>query len=132
VAVRNACRIWVGKFQGNKIGRSGKLILLVTTSVQKKEAGGFPKTLVPISQTTWHYIPEDIILLFATIKSSDLVLTFLINITFNFSSFFFSGFLAQFVMGKSLETCIRCGIWTATEIIQRSGCTYEGLATFSE
>lgn len=45
---------------------------------------------------------------------------------------FVGGFLAQFVMGRPLETCIRCGIWAATEIIQRSGCTYEGLATFSE
>jgi len=46
--------------------------------------------------------------------------------------FIFPGFLAQLVMGRPLETCIRCGIWAATEIIQCSGCTCEGQATFSE
>ncbi|KDR23079.1 hypothetical protein L798_10943, partial [Zootermopsis nevadensis] len=45
---------------------------------------------------------------------------------------FVGGFLAQLVMGKPLETCIRCGIWTATEIIQRSGCTFDGPPTFLE
>lgn len=43
---------------------------------------------------------------------------------------FVGGFLAQFVQGHSYEVCIKCGIWTATEIIQRSGCTYEGRASF--
>ncbi|XP_067010590.2 uncharacterized protein Adk2 isoform X2 [Anabrus simplex] len=45
---------------------------------------------------------------------------------------FVGGFLAQLVLGKPLETCIRCGIWAATEIIQRYGCTYEGEASFKE
>ncbi|GLH01555.1 hypothetical protein R5R35_012862 [Gryllus longicercus] len=45
---------------------------------------------------------------------------------------FVGGFLAQLVLGKPLETCIRCGIWAATEIIQRFGCTYEGKCTFTE
>lgn len=45
---------------------------------------------------------------------------------------FVGGFLAQLVLGKPLETCIRCGIWAATEIIQRFGCTYEGKAGFKE
>ena len=26
--------------------------------------------------------------------------------------------------GKELETCVRCGIWAATKVIQRSGCTF--------
>lgn len=41
-----------------------------------------------------------------------------------------SGFLAQFVQGKSIDTCIKCGIWAATEIVQMSGCTYEGKPSF--
>lgn len=45
---------------------------------------------------------------------------------------FVGGFLAQQVLGKEVETCIRCGIWAATEIIQHYGCTYEGKATFTE
>jgi adenosine kinase len=37
---------------------------------------------------------------------------------------FVGGFLAQLVSGKPTATCVRCGIWAATEIIKRSGCTY--------
>ncbi|KAK5641458.1 hypothetical protein RI129_010005 [Pyrocoelia pectoralis] len=44
---------------------------------------------------------------------------------------FVGGFLAQLVMGKTLDVCIKCGIWTATEIIQKSGCTVEGKASFT-
>lgn len=46
-----------------------------------------------------------------------------------FSSFF-SGFLAQLIQDKSLDTCIKCGIWAATQILQKSGCTYEGKPSF--
>lgn len=45
---------------------------------------------------------------------------------------FVGGFLAQFVQKKPLVTCIRCGIWAATKIIQRSGCTFDGVPDFSE
>lgn len=44
---------------------------------------------------------------------------------------FVGGFLAQFIQGESLETSIKCGIWAATQIIQRSGCTYEGKPDFA-
>ncbi|KAK7028875.1 hypothetical protein SK128_008281 [Halocaridina rubra] len=37
---------------------------------------------------------------------------------------FVGGFLAQLVQGKSIEACIKCAIWAATEIIQRSGCSF--------
>lgn len=43
---------------------------------------------------------------------------------------FVGGFLAQLILGHDIETCIKCGIWTATQIIQRSGCTYDGIADF--
>ncbi|XP_022917016.1 adenosine kinase [Onthophagus taurus] len=43
---------------------------------------------------------------------------------------FVGGFLAQYILEQPLDVCIKCGIWTATEIIQRSGCTYEGKAGF--
>lgn len=43
---------------------------------------------------------------------------------------FVGGFLAQYVQGRSIEDCLKCGVWAATEIIQRSGCTYEGKANF--
>lgn len=44
---------------------------------------------------------------------------------------FVGGFLAQFVQGRSIEVCVRCGIWAATQILQRSGCTYEGKPNFT-
>lgn len=43
---------------------------------------------------------------------------------------FAGGFLAQYIQNKSLDVCIKCGIYTATKIIQRSGCTFEGKADF--
>lgn len=45
---------------------------------------------------------------------------------------FVGGFLAQFIQRKSIETCVKCGIWAAKQIIQRSGCTFEGLPGFGE
>jgi adenosine kinase len=36
---------------------------------------------------------------------------------------FVGGFLAQYVQNRPLDVAIRCGIWAATHIIQRSGCT---------
>lgn len=45
---------------------------------------------------------------------------------------FVGGFLAQFVQKKSLDVCIRSGIWAARHIIQRSGCTFEGKPDFDE
>ncbi|RLU26348.1 hypothetical protein DMN91_000142 [Ooceraea biroi] len=43
---------------------------------------------------------------------------------------FVGGFLAQLILGKDIETCVKCGIWAATQIVQRSGCTYEGKPNF--
>lgn len=43
---------------------------------------------------------------------------------------FVGGFLAQLVQNQSYETCINCGIWAARQIIQRSGCTFEGVPSF--
>lgn len=45
---------------------------------------------------------------------------------------FVGGFLAQLVMRKSLDTCIRSGIFAARHIIQQSGCTFVGEPNFSE
>lgn len=45
---------------------------------------------------------------------------------------FVGGFLAQLVQGNSYDTCIKCGIWAARQIIQRSGCTFEGVPDFEE
>jgi len=36
---------------------------------------------------------------------------------------FVGGFLAQYIQDKPLSVCVKCGIWGATKIIQRSGCT---------
>merc|ERR1712111_233525 len=38
---------------------------------------------------------------------------------------FVGGFLAQYCQGKDLETGVKCGIWAASHIIQRSGCTFD-------
>ncbi|XP_066259701.1 uncharacterized protein Adk2 [Euwallacea similis] len=43
---------------------------------------------------------------------------------------FAGGFLSQYIQGRSLEVAIKCGIWAARQIVQRSGCTFEGKATF--
>jgi len=43
---------------------------------------------------------------------------------------FAGGFLAQMILGEPYDVCVKCGIWTATEVVQRSGCTFEGKATF--
>lgn len=43
---------------------------------------------------------------------------------------FVGGFLAQLIQGASIEECIKCGIWAATEIVQRSGCTFDGPANY--
>lgn len=45
---------------------------------------------------------------------------------------FVGGFLSQYIQKKSLETCVRCGIWAAREIIKRSGCSFDGDACFQE
>lgn len=45
---------------------------------------------------------------------------------------FAGGFLAQMVMEKSYETAVKCGIYTATHIIQASGCTVSGVSDFKE
>jgi adenosine kinase len=44
---------------------------------------------------------------------------------------FVGGFLAQYVQNKSVETAAKCGIWAATHIIQRSGCTVPDTMDFS-
>lgn len=45
---------------------------------------------------------------------------------------FVGGFLAQFIQKKPLETCVRCGIWAASQIIKQSGCSFSGEANFQE
>ncbi|XP_045537212.1 adenosine kinase 1 isoform X1 [Papilio machaon] len=43
---------------------------------------------------------------------------------------FTGGFLSQLVLGKPYETCVKCGIYSATHIIQHSGCTFSGDSDF--
>ncbi|RVE47139.1 hypothetical protein evm_008216 [Chilo suppressalis] len=43
---------------------------------------------------------------------------------------FAGGFLAQMVLGAPYKTCVKCGIYTATHIIQHSGCTFSGESNF--
>ena len=43
---------------------------------------------------------------------------------------FVGGFLAQYLQKQSFDVCIKCGIWAAREIIQRSGCSIDGDANF--
>ncbi|XP_059482563.1 uncharacterized protein LOC132200836 [Neocloeon triangulifer] len=45
---------------------------------------------------------------------------------------FVGGFLAQLVQGKPMDVCVKCGIWAASEIIQRSGCAFYGNPSFTE
>ncbi|KAL1494961.1 hypothetical protein ABEB36_010460 [Hypothenemus hampei] len=43
---------------------------------------------------------------------------------------FAGGFLSQYIQGKELDVAVKCGIWAARQIVQRSGCTFEGKPTF--
>lgn len=43
---------------------------------------------------------------------------------------FAGGFLAQYIQGQPLEVCVQCAIYTAAEIIQRSGCSFGGTSKF--
>lgn len=43
---------------------------------------------------------------------------------------FTGGFLSQYIQGKDLDVAIKCGIWAASQIVQQSGCTFEGKPTF--
>lgn len=45
---------------------------------------------------------------------------------------FVGGFLAQYVQGRSMEVSVKCGIWAATHIIQRSGCTVPDTMDFKQ
>ncbi|XP_023946398.1 uncharacterized protein LOC112051829 [Bicyclus anynana] len=45
---------------------------------------------------------------------------------------FTGGFLSQMVLGKPWDVCVKCGIYTATHIIQHSGCTFSGISDFKE
>lgn len=45
---------------------------------------------------------------------------------------FTGGFLSQMVLGKPWEACVKCGIYTATHVIQHSGCTFSGSSDFKE
>ena len=45
---------------------------------------------------------------------------------------FVGGFLAQYIQGKSLDICINCGIYAATEVIKQSGCSLPEKPKFNE
>jgi adenosine kinase len=45
---------------------------------------------------------------------------------------FCGGFIAQYIQRRPLETCVRCGIWCATEVIQRIGATFPKEKKFPE
>ncbi|KAJ8981883.1 hypothetical protein NQ317_007274 [Molorchus minor] len=38
---------------------------------------------------------------------------------------FVGGYLAQFVRNKSIQDCVKCGMWAAKEIIQNHGCNFD-------
>ncbi|XP_047992002.1 adenosine kinase isoform X1 [Leguminivora glycinivorella] len=43
---------------------------------------------------------------------------------------FAGGFLSQMVLEKDYTTCVKCGIYAATHVIQQSGCTLNGVSDF--
>lgn len=43
----------------------------------------------------------------------------------------FTGFLSQLIRQQSYETCIKYGIWAASEVIQKSGCVLNANREFS-
>lgn len=38
---------------------------------------------------------------------------------------FVGGFLSQFIVERSLEECIKCGLWSASVSLQHVGCNFE-------
>jgi len=45
---------------------------------------------------------------------------------------FVGGFMAQYTQGKPIESCVKCGIWAASVIIQFSGCQFPKDVTYVE
>lgn len=45
---------------------------------------------------------------------------------------FVGGFLAQLAQNEPFETCIRCGVYAATEVIQLSGVVYPSTCNFKK
>jgi len=45
---------------------------------------------------------------------------------------FVGGFLAQYILKKPLDTCVKCGTYAAQEVIRRSGCTVPEKPDFHE
>lgn len=43
---------------------------------------------------------------------------------------FAGGFLSQLVLGKPYSTCVKCGVYAATHIIQHPGCSFSGESVF--
>jgi adenosine kinase len=43
---------------------------------------------------------------------------------------FVGGFLAQLAQDKDIDTCIKCGTYLSSQVIQRSGCTFPAENTF--
>lgn len=37
---------------------------------------------------------------------------------------FVAGFLAQYVKNKDIPDCVKCGLWTSSEVIQQHGCDF--------
>ncbi|RZF34598.1 hypothetical protein LSTR_LSTR016169 [Laodelphax striatellus] len=54
--------------------------------------------------------------------SPDLLLTFFNFVVWRVQEL---SFIAQLVKGVDLEKCIKCGIWAASRVIERSGCTFD-------
>ncbi|XP_037084087.1 adenosine kinase-like [Pollicipes pollicipes] len=45
---------------------------------------------------------------------------------------FVGGFLAQYIQGRPLEVCVRCGVYAAQAVIQCEGCTFPERPEFVE
>lgn len=37
---------------------------------------------------------------------------------------FVGGFMAQLLLDQPIEKCVDAGLWLASEVVQRSGCTF--------
>lgn len=45
---------------------------------------------------------------------------------------FVGGFLALYIQEKPLKICAKCGIYAASQIIRRRGCSFEGKFNFDD
>ncbi|CAG0895683.1 unnamed protein product [Cyprideis torosa] len=118
----------VGKHKRIAVLTQGKNPVIVACGFLQCRHGNLLKTESPDLELTVRYNEED---WFDPVSSDDVKIFPVIPIpkemiydTNGCGDAFVGGFLAMYCLGKPIECAVKCGIYCASEVIQRSGCTY--------